>query len=92
MWAKPPGAAALTFHRDSAYFDFVPSDVVTVWIALDDMDPELGPLEYVRGSHDWSDARVGSANQFFDTKDRFALMHDAAKREGIENPEANKDD
>ena len=64
IWAKPPGARALSFHRDSAYFDFVPADVVTVWIALDDMDHELGPLEYVHGSHKWCDA-LGSAAQFF---------------------------
>ena len=30
VWAKPPGGAPLTFHRDGPYFDFVPSDVVTV--------------------------------------------------------------
>lgn len=89
VWAKPPGAAPLTFHRDSAYFDFVPSDVITVWLALDDMEPELGPLQYVRGSHEWADGRVGSANQFFDTRDRFALLHDAARREGIDDPAAS---
>ena len=48
IWAKPPGASPLVFHRDSPYFDFVPDDVITVWIALDDMTcDELGPLEYV---------------------------------------------
>ena len=31
VWAKPPGAPPLVFHRDSPYFDFAPSDVVTVW-------------------------------------------------------------
>ena len=30
VWAKPPGAPPLIFHRDSPYFDFAPSDVVTV--------------------------------------------------------------
>jgi hypothetical protein len=51
VWAKPPGAAPITFHRDSAYFDFTPSDVVTVWLALDSMsiygnnlDPPRFPL------------------------------------------------
>jgi len=88
VWAKPPGAAPLTFHRDSAYFDFVPADVITVWIALDDMEPILGPLEYVRGSHHWEDGRVGSANQFFDARDRFALLYDAARREGVADPRA----
>ena len=42
VWAKPPGASALVFHRDSAYFDFAPPHVVTVWIALDDMTKEVG--------------------------------------------------
>jgi ectoine hydroxylase-related dioxygenase (phytanoyl-CoA dioxygenase family) len=38
VWAKPPGASPLVFHRDSAYFDFEPfNQVVTVWVALDDM-------------------------------------------------------
>lgn len=45
VWAKPPGAGPLVFHRDSTYFDFNPADVTTVWLALDDMVPELGPLE-----------------------------------------------
>jgi ectoine hydroxylase-related dioxygenase (phytanoyl-CoA dioxygenase family) len=47
VWAKPPGAPPFVFHRDSPYFMFEPSNVVTVWVALDDMDASLGPLEYV---------------------------------------------
>lgn len=50
VWAKPPGGAPLTFHRDSAYLDMLPDDVITVWIALDDLDPTLGPLQYVHGA------------------------------------------
>jgi len=82
IWAKPPGASPLVFHRDSPYFFFTPSDVVTVWVALDDMDEELGPLEYVVGSHKWGKGRIGSANMFFQ-KDAFSLLHSAADREGI---------
>ncbi len=83
FWGKPPNAPPLVFHRDSPYFMFEPSDVVTVWIALDDMDEELGPLEYVVGSHKWGDGRIGSANQFFqaDTK---SLLWSASEREGID--------
>jgi phytanoyl-CoA hydroxylase len=58
---------------------FDPPDVVTVWIALDTMDAELGPLEYVRGSHFWKstslnhgpDATGGvgrATKQFFDSQ------------------------
>ena len=89
VWAKPAGGAPLTFHRDSGYFDFVPSEVATVWIALDDMDDELGPLEYCARSHLWGDGRWGSAQTFFDSKDRFALLHDAARREGVADPAAS---
>ncbi len=83
VWAKPPGAPPLVFHRDSPYFDFAPADVVTVWVALDSMAPELGPLEYVRGSHRWGDGRTGSASRFFDSDQR-ALLRSAAEREGVD--------
>jgi len=83
VWAKPPGAPPLVFHRDSPYFMFEPTDVVTVWLALDDMDDELGPLEYVVGSQLWGDGRVGSANQFFQA-DTTSLLRSAAEREGID--------
>eukprot|EP00913_Durusdinium_trenchii_P019681 g18502.t1 len=62
VWIKPPGAGPLVFHRDSPYFDFEPDHVITIWIALDAMTPELGPLEYVVGSHRW-EGRRGTAAQ-----------------------------
>lgn len=83
VWYKPPGAGALVFHRDSTYFSDFADEVVTVWIALDAMDAELGPLEYVAGSHLWGDGRRGSAKHFFDS-DRRALLDDAARREGLD--------
>jgi ectoine hydroxylase-related dioxygenase (phytanoyl-CoA dioxygenase family) len=83
VWAKPPGAPPLVFHRDAPYFMFEPASVVTVWLALDDMDAELGPLEYVRGSHKWGHGRVGSANQFFQSNGGLALLKSAAAKEGI---------
>lgn len=79
VWAKPPKSTALVFHRDSPYFDFEPADVLTVWIALDDMDEEVGPLQYVYGSHNWGDFRSGSANQFFSkSHHNKSLLYDAA--------------
>jgi len=82
VWAKPPGAPPLAFHRDSPYFMFGPSDeVVTVWIALDDMDEELGPLQYVRGSHLWGEGRVGVASQFFPSNGGVSLLRSAAERQ-----------
>lgn len=83
VWAKPPGAPPLVFHRDTPYFMFDPPDVVTVWLALDDMDEELGPLEYVRGSHKWGNGRIGSASQFFQSTNTKHLVESAAELEGI---------
>jgi ectoine hydroxylase-related dioxygenase (phytanoyl-CoA dioxygenase family) len=57
---------------------FQPNAVATVWIALDDMIPEVGPLVYVKGSHKWGDGRVGSSQSFFQDKDDMDLLHDAA--------------
>ena len=47
------------------------------------MIPELGPLEYVKGSHKWGDGRVGSSSSFFQSENR-KLLYSAAKLEGIE--------
>jgi hypothetical protein len=92
VWAKPPGAGPLVFHRDSPYFDMEPEDVVTVWITLDDLSepasadsPSLGPLEYCVGSHRWREGRTGSANQFFQSERR-RLLDSAARLEGIDDP------
>jgi ectoine hydroxylase-related dioxygenase (phytanoyl-CoA dioxygenase family) len=56
--------------------------VVFVSSALDDMTPELGPLEYVSGSHLWQEGRTGSAKQFYDAK-RYDLLASTAARSGI---------
>jgi phytanoyl-CoA hydroxylase len=38
-------------HQDNFYFNLVPPSVVTLWLALEDVDEENGCLRYVRGSH-----------------------------------------
>lgn len=53
------------------------------------MDPELGPLEYVKSSHTWGDGRVGSSSSFFQSDNGKNLLYSAAQREGIEDPENN---
>ena len=83
-WCKPPQCSApISFHRDSPYFMFTPDDIVTVWVALDDMSEELGPLEYIKGSHQWGKGRIGSSSAFFQSKGGKDLLHSAALREGI---------
>lgn len=38
-------------HQDNAYFCRKPADVLTVWIAVDAVTPENGPVFYIPGSH-----------------------------------------
>lgn len=49
---KPPGTNHVTPpHQDNYYFCLAPSNVITIWMALDPVDPENGCLRYVAGSH-----------------------------------------
>ena len=49
---KPPGTNHVTPpHQDNYYACFVPPNMVTMWLALDDVDAENGCLRYVAGSH-----------------------------------------
>ena len=48
---KPPGGIEKTYHQDSAYFYVEPADLVTCWLALDDVTVENGCLWVIPGSH-----------------------------------------
>lgn len=49
---KPPGTEHATPpHQDNYYFNLAPPNVVTLWLALDEVDEENGCLRYVAGSH-----------------------------------------
>jgi len=49
---KPPGTNHVTPpHQDNYYFCLMPPSVLTIWLALDDVDAENGCLRYVAGSH-----------------------------------------
>jgi hypothetical protein len=42
------------YHTDSIHFSSVPERFMCgVWLALEDIGPEQGPLEYFAGSHRW---------------------------------------
>jgi hypothetical protein len=56
---KPPGGAPLATHQDYRYWQFSTSPrILTCWIALDDMSPEIGTVQVVPGSHRWGQQAV----------------------------------
>jgi ectoine hydroxylase-related dioxygenase (phytanoyl-CoA dioxygenase family) len=55
LLAKPPGGRPVNVHQDYSYWSFSRStQMITAWVALVDMTPEMGPLQLLRGSHRWA--------------------------------------
>ena len=49
---KPPGIGKGTPpHQDGYYFHLKPNHAITMWMALEDVEPEQGCVNYVQGSH-----------------------------------------
>lgn len=52
LFAKPARVgSAVPLHQDNGYFNLVPPDALTCWIALDPSTEENGCVRYARGSH-----------------------------------------
>lgn len=43
--------SGVPYHQDNAYFCQTPPDMLTVWIAIDPVTDENGPVYFVKGSH-----------------------------------------
>ena len=51
-FCKMPGdVKQVSWHQDASYWPLTPSKVVTVWLVIDDVDGEMGPMQVVPGSH-----------------------------------------
>ncbi len=51
FFCKMPGdGKAVAWHQDSSYWPLTPAKAVTVWLAIDDADPENANMRFVRGS------------------------------------------
>jgi non-haem Fe2+, alpha-ketoglutarate-dependent halogenase len=48
---EPRSEGIAAWHQDSTYFGLRPFDHVTAWVALCDVTPETGPVEFAAGSH-----------------------------------------
>jgi len=89
LW-KPPGARPLLHHQDSAYLDwFRPSDLLSLWIALDETSASGGTLEFMPGSHRWRHAPP--EGEFHGPDDYRQYLRQAAEVEGVALGEENID-
>lgn len=90
LFLKAPGGdrrAVIGWHQDDHAWPHWDGEVVTAWLALDDVDLRAGPLRYVVGSHHWGSNP--DATSFFDpdlegqrsrihVPDRFDWIEDVA--------------
>jgi ectoine hydroxylase-related dioxygenase (phytanoyl-CoA dioxygenase family) len=52
LFGKPARVGTeVPYHQDNAYFNLVPDDALTIWVALADSTVENGCVRYVEGSH-----------------------------------------
>lgn len=52
FFCKLPGdGKVVTWHQDAIYWPLTPSKTVTVWLAIDDADPENANMRFIPGSH-----------------------------------------
>jgi len=54
LFVKEPGTAAVTpWHQDGPYWPVRGDQILSIWLALDDVTVESSGVEYVKGSHRW---------------------------------------
>lgn len=88
LWWKPPGGKAVALHQDSTYIsvNVTPEETLTCWVALDDVDAQIGTIEYVPGSHRWT--MTTSLDEFHaPNADYRSSMYKAAAAAGVSDPQ-----
>jgi non-haem Fe2+, alpha-ketoglutarate-dependent halogenase len=52
FFSKEPGDdKQVIWHQDASYWPLTPSKVVTVWLAIDDVEEANGAMQFIPGSH-----------------------------------------
>jgi ectoine hydroxylase-related dioxygenase (phytanoyl-CoA dioxygenase family) len=70
LFVKEPDSQTQTgWHTDQPYWP-IEGPMMTIWIALDPVDPNNGAMEFVRGSHAW-----GANYRPFKTDQKGAFSH-----------------
>ena len=53
LFIKPPRGEPTPWHHDLPYWPIEGSSVVSLWLALSEVTPRNGGLEFIRSSHLW---------------------------------------
>ena len=53
LFVKPPQGEPTPWHNDLPYWPVDGTSVMSLWLALSEVTPDNGGLEFIRGSHRW---------------------------------------
>ncbi|MFK4752049.1 MULTISPECIES: phytanoyl-CoA dioxygenase family protein [Oceanospirillaceae] len=82
LW-KPVEGRSIGFHQDSMYSLWIDKpELVSCWLALDDTTAEGGTLVYIKGSHQWGEAKP--IMQFHGPEDDLKEVREWAETHGLE--------
>lgn len=77
LFGKPAHSGKETpWHQDGGYYPIRPLETLTMWIPLDDVTPENGPMSFIPGSHrsrrlfshSWQDGKDKTINLVTDAE------------------------
>ncbi|MEM9369266.1 MAG: phytanoyl-CoA dioxygenase family protein [Planctomycetota bacterium] len=78
FFCKMPGdGKSVPWHQDSTYWPLTPTKTVTVWLAIDDADPDNANMRFIPSSH------VHGLIDYDETQDADTVLNLA-----VENPES----
>ncbi|MDW3220468.1 MAG: phytanoyl-CoA dioxygenase family protein [Acidimicrobiales bacterium] len=75
---KEPGGGRTPWHQDQNYWPLDTDDVVTMWMPLADLDPAVGSMTFIDGSHLDGDVGAGEISDASD--DAIQRSIDAGER------------
>lgn len=76
---KEPGGALTPWHQDQYYFPLDRDDVITMWMPLTDVTPEMGSLVYASGSH-----KLGYLGEFEASEESERVFRDMIDERGMQ--------
>lgn len=86
----PHDGKAVSWHQDATYWPLTPSKTATVWLAIDDADPENANMRFIAGSHQFgvidyrqsSETEANVLNQTVENPEQYGTIVDDTLKAG----------
>lgn len=82
IFFKPPHNAPCTWHQDLPHFPMDRRGLLTIWVAIEDVTKDMGPMHYIPGSH-----RLGPLGRGSSSDARESYEEHLKTQRGADGPE-----